>query len=237
MFGYIYMTTNLKNNKRYIGKKQSDHFLREEYLGSGILLKRSVEKYGKENFSVEMIDTAESRKDLDMKEIYWIEKYSAVKDKSFYNIAPGGSGGNTTRGYTKEQYKIYCDNLSKTLKGRKFTNEHKQNISKGKEGHITTKEHREKLKLAGIKGEITDEHKQNISKSKKGSHLSESTKNKIRETLKNDNKSSNKRMYINNGIECKLIRSKNFPYYKERGWIKGKVNKLWNNKRRCISEC
>ena len=38
MFGYIYLTTNLINEKKYIGQKTSNKFLGESYLGSGKLL-------------------------------------------------------------------------------------------------------------------------------------------------------------------------------------------------------
>jgi len=50
---YIYLTTNLINNKKYIGK----HFgeLEDGYLGSGLLLQRAIEKYGKENFSKQIL--------------------------------------------------------------------------------------------------------------------------------------------------------------------------------------
>ena len=44
MYGYIYETTNLINNKKYIGKKVSSVFLAEKYLGSGRILKQSILK-------------------------------------------------------------------------------------------------------------------------------------------------------------------------------------------------
>lgn len=41
-YGYIYKTTNLVNNKIYIGQKTSKKFLGESYLGSGKLLSKAV---------------------------------------------------------------------------------------------------------------------------------------------------------------------------------------------------
>ena len=60
MFGYIYKTTNLINGKIYIGKRQKQEF-DKYYLGSGIYLKKAIEKYGKENFSCEIIDKCNRR--------------------------------------------------------------------------------------------------------------------------------------------------------------------------------
>ena len=93
MYGYIYKTINLINNKIYVGKKKSDVFLKEQYLGSGKYITNAINKYGKENFSVELIDSAETLEELNEKEIYWINYFDARNSNIGYNIAPGGDGG------------------------------------------------------------------------------------------------------------------------------------------------
>jgi len=70
---YIYKTTNLINGKIYIGKSEK-HF-NPNYYGSGILLKKSVKKYGIENFSVELIEKCDSIEELNYREKYWILQY------------------------------------------------------------------------------------------------------------------------------------------------------------------
>ena len=90
MFGYIYLTTNLVNGKQYIGQKKSDVFLGEKYLGSGTALTKAVEKYGRENFSVEMLESCDSFEQLNDCEKYWIIKFDAVNSDKFYNIIYGG---------------------------------------------------------------------------------------------------------------------------------------------------
>ena len=60
MFGYIYKTTNKVNNKVYIGQHQAEIFEPDKYLGSGTLLRRAIKKYGKENFTVELIEECET---------------------------------------------------------------------------------------------------------------------------------------------------------------------------------
>ena len=106
-YGFIYMTHNLVNGKRYIGKRKYDAAGRwVDYLGSGVVLSRAIRKYGKENFRREIIDTATSDKELSEKEQLWIEYYNATRSDDFYNVAPGGDGGNVRAGYTKEQFEL-----------------------------------------------------------------------------------------------------------------------------------
>lgn len=86
----IYITTNLVNGKKYIGQ---DSYNNPNYLGSGFLLKKSITKYGVENFKKEVIEQCQDKKELDCREKYWINFYNAVNDKRFYNISDGGQGG------------------------------------------------------------------------------------------------------------------------------------------------
>ena len=48
MYGYVYITTNLINNKRYIGQHKSDKF-DTKYKGSGTLITQTFKKYGFES--------------------------------------------------------------------------------------------------------------------------------------------------------------------------------------------
>ena len=53
MYGYVYKTTNLINGRIYIGKHHGG--ILPGYLGSGLLLKRAIRKYGRENFRLEVL--------------------------------------------------------------------------------------------------------------------------------------------------------------------------------------
>jgi len=92
MKGYIYETTNLVNGKKYIGKHQATEFEGNKYLGSGMVLKSAINKYGKENFEVEMLESCNSVRKINNREKYWIEERDAVNSDSYYNIANGGQG-------------------------------------------------------------------------------------------------------------------------------------------------
>lgn len=86
----IYKTTNLLNGKFYIGKDEKNN---PEYLGSGKILKLAINKNGKENFNKEILESCETREELNEREIYWINTLSATTFG--YNIADGGTGGRT----------------------------------------------------------------------------------------------------------------------------------------------
>lgn len=93
MFGYIYKTTNKLNNKVYIGKKQSSIFI-ESYYGSGTIIKKAINKYGLNNFIVELICIAYSLDELNKMEKENIKYYKNKYKRDCYNIASGGQGGN-----------------------------------------------------------------------------------------------------------------------------------------------
>lgn len=92
MIGYIYETTNLVNGKKYIGKRQSERF-QKWYKGSGTSLKLAFEKYGKQNFSVRVLECCETEEGLKSAERKWIARYRN-QGINLYNIAEGGLGGN-----------------------------------------------------------------------------------------------------------------------------------------------
>ena len=118
MYGFVYITTNHVNGKQYIGQRKYDKQGKwKEYLGSGIILSRAIEKYGLENFSKEIIEECKTKKILNDREIYWINYYNAVESDNFYNIASGGDGGNTIAGYTDDQRNLLSTKLSDMRKG------------------------------------------------------------------------------------------------------------------------
>ncbi len=86
----IYKITNLINGKIYIGKDEKDQ---PSYLGSGLIIKQAIKKYGKENFKKEILDSCHSSEELCEKEKIWIQKSGSLYPRG-YNISLGGNGGN-----------------------------------------------------------------------------------------------------------------------------------------------
>ena len=95
MYGYIYITTNLINDRKYIGQHKCEIF-DINYKGSGKILKQAFIKYGIDNFKCEILKECNSKKELDESERYFIEYYDAVNSDEFYNLVPGGNGRSET---------------------------------------------------------------------------------------------------------------------------------------------
>ena len=110
MYGFIYETTNLINGKKYIGKRVYTKGW-ENYLGSGVLLKLAIEKYGKENFKRIILKECPDSATLEQEEKYYISLYNAVSNPAYYNLAEGGAGGRTTgdgKEHPKSNKRLAC---------------------------------------------------------------------------------------------------------------------------------
>ena len=87
----IYQTTNLINNKIYIGAHSTDN-LDDEYYGSGTNLQRAIEKYGIDSFKRDILHIFENPTDMFAKEKELIT-VEFIKRDDVYNIVEGGYGG------------------------------------------------------------------------------------------------------------------------------------------------
>jgi group I intron endonuclease len=160
----IYKTTNIINGKFYIGKDKHNN---PEYLGSGILLKKAIEKYGIENFEKIILEYCANNEELSEREKYWIKETCA--QELGYNIADGGHGGNTYNEETKEK-------VSKLFKGRRVSLD---SIEKRK----LTREKRKKQNPDTYK--LTEEAKRAIGDFHRGKKISEENRKKSSEIMKN----------------------------------------------------
>lgn len=97
----IYKTTNLVNNKIYIGKQIRPN---KNYLGSGLILKEAIKKYGRKNFKKEILETCDDKETLSEREKYWISFYNSRNREIGYNITVGGDGGSTNNHWLNKKH-------------------------------------------------------------------------------------------------------------------------------------
>jgi group I intron endonuclease len=151
---YIYKITNKLNNKIYIGKSTDGRKHKKlSYYGSGLLIGRAIEKYGIGNFTKEIIDECSNNDELCDRETYWILHYNSTDRLVGYNITAGGDGGDTMSNHP--EISIIKEKISNTLKGRVFTEEHRENLRKN---HPFKKEEHRIKHSRSLKGKAKSEH-------------------------------------------------------------------------------
>lgn len=102
-FGFIYQITNLKNNRKYIGKKQLQFRIKRKlksrknskisysesdwktYTGSCRELNEDLQKYEKESFSFQIIKFCKSKWELAYEEIKLQIQNEVIKNPEYYN--------------------------------------------------------------------------------------------------------------------------------------------------------
>ena len=163
LYGFIYVTTNLINGKMYVGQKRVNkkdaHW--KIYLGSGTILKKAIEKYGKENFDRKIIDIAFNQYELNSFEYYYTKVFDSVNKNNWYNLHYGGEVGIRTH------YNLSEEGRQKQLanhpwKGKHHSDETKKKMSeaakkreaKKKENNYQVSEETRKKLSACNKGRI-----------------------------------------------------------------------------------
>lgn len=117
-YGVVYMIINLCNDKRYIGittrtieERFEEHCKADSYIG------RAIRKYGRENFFISIIDTADDKEELFELERKYIKLYETFKNG--YNLTIGGDGVSLVEDLevclTKKQ-KSFCEKVEKENK-------------------------------------------------------------------------------------------------------------------------
>lgn len=121
----IYKITNLLNGKIYIGKDTTND---NNYFGSGLLIKRSIDKFGIENFKKEIIEECETNEILCEREKFWIKHFNSTNLDIGYNISFGGDGGDIISNHPNRIEIL--NKISQSMKKRTFTDAHRENLSK-----------------------------------------------------------------------------------------------------------
>ena len=124
---YIYKITNIINGKVYIGqtirpiqKRFNRHINDAINKIIDTHFARAIRKYGKDNFTIELIDTANTQEELTKKEQQWIKFYNSTDVDYGYNETDSEykSGGNTYQSKTAEEMKKISKKLSEGKLGK-----------------------------------------------------------------------------------------------------------------------
>lgn len=204
----IYITTNLITGKIYIGKDSTNN---PSYVGSGLLLKKAIKKYGISNFKKEILECCNSHEHLCEREKYWITELKSTDRKIGYNIAEGGTGGDT------------FSHLSKAKK---------QNVIKKRESSMCevrkTKEYLDKLSKRTKDMWMDDTHREKISTMMKGRKIEWSDKisNSIKEWHKTKPISEDSRKRISEKVSKKM---KGYEFVKIPETIQSEIIKLYQS--------
>ncbi len=128
-FGFVYIITNTKTTKAYVGCKQyfslgKKKMKWETYTGSSKYLKEDIEKIGKEHFTFEVIAEYKNKRSLryyeayyqmkwnvltaTMRQMKWNDTTSTIEDSeepAFYNSYVGGKWYRPIESYQDPEYK------------------------------------------------------------------------------------------------------------------------------------
>lgn len=91
MFYYLYEIKNTVNNKIYIGVHQTKD-IDDGYMGSGTVINKAYEKYGKDMFVKTILEYFDSRADMIDREKEIVNEEFLSRDDT-YNVRRGGTGG------------------------------------------------------------------------------------------------------------------------------------------------
>lgn len=237
MYGYVYLTTNLVNQRKYIGRHKASEFT-ENYKGSGKILWQAIRKYGWDNFKVELLEECSSSEELNQAEIKWIAKFDATNSNEFYNLARGGN--------------CIAGSYPHPMLGKFHSEESKMKMSEsaskrvGESNHFYGKSHSEVSKA-----KMRESHRLNPSDShttlgriwvndgiRNYAILPEGLDNYLDKGFNKgflskeyDRRTCLGRVHVNNGEINKVILPEELPYYLSQGFVKGRLyNKVWVNK-------
>lgn len=188
-YHFTYITTNIINNKKYVGD-HSTNDVDDGYLGSGLYLKKAIKKYSKENFKKEIVSFHKTKKDAFNEQEKLITEHNSIRPNG-YNISPTG-GHNVKNCFSEETIKklrigsskpktkehkekiglgvkrhIELNGQSSAMLGKKHTNETKEKQSKSHKGKIMSEESKEKNRIAHMGKNLSSKTRKKMSESAK----------------------------------------------------------------------
>lgn len=130
VYGVIYCITCLLNNMKYVGQTKRSLKVRiSEHRRGNQYVDKAIQKYGLENFVVEVLEECDTQEQLDACEIFWIYKLNCKKPNG-YNLTDGGKG-TLSFSHTPEA----CAKISAKHRGKQLSDEHRIKLSVASTGN------------------------------------------------------------------------------------------------------
>lgn len=199
----VYCHLNKINGKRYIGQtcqKPETRFCNGKGYKANTHFSNAIDKYGWNNFEHYIIQDGLTKEEANLLENLNIIVFNTTNPNFGYNLTTGGEQPT----FSKEARQ----KLSKSLKGREFSEEHRKNIGIANHKRVLSKETREKI----------SKHHKGMS----GKKHSDITRQHMSEAQKGNTNVLGKK-WINNGIETKYINAEDLEQYINNGWVCGRI--------------
>ena len=244
MYYIIYKTTNILNNKFYIGKHQTNN-LKDSYIGSGKALVQAIKKYGRENFKFEILFYLNSEEEMNAKEKEIVTE-EFVKNPQTYNLTVGGEGGPVFKG--KHHSEKTKELLRKNHKDVFLTNDQKEKaLLKSKQtrlqkygcwtSDITKNKISEGKRKSNVQKGKTIKPKRTKEESNKlraetllGHIVSQETRDKISAKNKGQIPLNKNTICITNGLINKFIKEEDLTLWENQGWKRGRITSKYKSK-------
>ncbi len=135
---YIYKTTNIVNNRYYIGLHGTNN-LKDGYLGSSKHLRMAIDKYGIKNFKKEILEFFDDYKSAIVKEKEIVDE-KFVKNRITYNLEIGGAGGKIWSDKLKLKMSITKKGSKSPMEGKNHSKKSKLKMSNSRKGKMMGKD-------------------------------------------------------------------------------------------------
>src|SRR5271157_5139950 len=127
----IYLITNLINDKQYVGQTTlavEERWKRHCQPGPGPIsmpIVKAIQKYGKHNFKIEVLQECNSLEEMNSRERWWAETLHTFSPTG-YNLKAGGGRGSTSQ--------LVRDKIGRSNKGKRRSPEQRMRVAASHRG-------------------------------------------------------------------------------------------------------
>lgn len=206
---YFYRTTNTVNGKFYYGVRHSENPEKDSYLGSGLVLKEAIQKYGREKFRKDILEYFPSMEKAYEREAEIVTD-DLVSNPMCYNVKHGGKGGllGTTIIHKGQEIRRVCEISVPKYEALGWVKGYPEETNlarvQARRGYRHSEETRKKIGEKSAQRKHTEESKNLMSIKHRG------------------NLSTSGMIWVTNELEDRHIRPEELNVWVEKGYRKGR---------------